>query len=139
MNMGNDRTLSAEHQAKLASALVDAAVVQQDNIEKLLDQLKTAVDALDRGSRELTREMPNQIAKQAAKEVIQEIADSVSRKVADVLQPAEAKAQILLRAMEEAATTYRSAAWRCIFFACLAGSVSAVVVLVVLVKMLGIV
>jgi hypothetical protein len=92
--------------------------------------------------------MPSKIAQQAAQEVVQKIADQVTRKVADVLQPAEAKTQALLRAMEaktqtllremeEAATTYRSAAWRCVFFACLSGSVSAILVVLAM-KMLGI-
>ena len=93
-----DRTLSAEHQAKLASALVDAAVAQQEKVEKLLN-------ALDRG----TTGMPNKIAD----EVVQRIADLVTRKVAEVLQPAEAKAQTLLSAMEKAAEEYRRAAAEC--------------------------
>ena len=98
MSMRIDRTLSAEHQAKLASALVDAAVAQQEKVEKLLN-------ALDRG----TTGMPNKIAD----EVVQRIADLVTRKVAEVLQPAEAKAQTLLSAMEKAAEEYRRAAAEC--------------------------
>jgi hypothetical protein len=82
----------------LASTLVDAAVAQQENVEKLLD-------ALDRG----TTDMPNKIAH----EVVQRIADLVTRKVADVLQPAEAKAQTLLSAMEKAVEEYRRAAAEC--------------------------
>ena len=98
MSMRIDRTLSAEHQAKLASALVDAAMAQQEKVEKLLN-------ALDRG----TTGMPNKIAD----EVVQRIADLVTRKVAEVLQPAEAKAQTLLSAMEKAAEEYRRAAAEC--------------------------
>jgi ABC-type nitrate/sulfonate/bicarbonate transport system substrate-binding protein len=98
MSMRIDRTLSAEHQAKLASALVDAAVAQQEKVEKLLN-------AFDRG----TTDMPNNIAH----EVVQRIADLVTRKVADVLQPAEAKAQILLSAMEKSVEEYRRAAAEC--------------------------
>jgi ABC-type nitrate/sulfonate/bicarbonate transport system substrate-binding protein len=98
MSMGDDRTLSAEHQAKLASALVDAASAHQEKVENLLN-------ALDRG----TTDMPNKIAH----EVVQRIADLVTQKVADVLQPAEAKAQTLLSQMEKAVEEYRRAAAEC--------------------------
>jgi len=148
MSIGNDRTLSAEELAVAASTLVDKATIQQDFCDELLRKLETALNAFDRGITELTRDMPSNIAKQAAGEVVQKIADQVARKVADVLQHAEAKTQALLRAMEaktqtllkemeEAATTYRSAAWQCIFFACLSGSVSAIL-LVLAMKMIGI-
>ena len=133
-----DRTLSAEHQAKLASALVDAAVAQQEKVEKLLN-------ALDRG----TTGMPNKIAD----EVVQRIADLVTRKVAEVLQPAEAKAQTLLSAMEKAAEEYRRAAAECqraaaecrrkarsaVLTCFIAAALSAVLVILAMMRMAGIV
>jgi hypothetical protein len=139
MSMRIDRTLSAEHQAKLASALVDAAMAQQEKVEKLLN-------ALDRG----TTGMPNKIAD----EVVQRIADLVTRKVAEVLQPAEAKAQTLLSAMEKAVEEYRRAAAECqraaaecrrearsaVLTSVIAAAVSAVLVtLAIIMRMAGIV
>jgi hypothetical protein len=96
MSIGNDRTLSAEELAVAASTLVDKATIQQDFCDELLRKLETALNAFDRGITELTRDMPSNIAKQAAGEVVQKIGDQVARKVADVLQPAEAKTQALL-------------------------------------------
>jgi predicted esterase YcpF (UPF0227 family) len=141
MSMRIDSTLSAEHQAKLASALVDAAVAQQEKVESLLN-------ALDRG----TTDMPNKIAQQAAQEVVQKIADLVTRKVADVLQPAEAKAETLLKAMEDevaecrravaeyrrAAAEYRRAGRNAVLACIIASSCSAVLILVMM-RMAGIV
>jgi uncharacterized protein YaaW (UPF0174 family) len=138
MSMGNDRTLSAEQLAVAASTLVDRATIQQDTCDELLRKLETALNAFDRSTTELTRDMPNKIAKQAAQDVVQRIADEVKRSVTDVLRPAEAKAQTLLSAMEEAVATYRSAAWRCIFVACLSGAASAVLVVLAM-KIVGIV
>src|ERR1700750_1561495 len=103
MNMGNDSILLAEHRARLASTLVDAAVAQQAEVEKLLDQAKTVLN-------DLSTDMPNKIAQQAAQEVVQKIADLVTRKVADVLLPAEAKVQTLLKAMEDELAECRRAA-----------------------------
>ena len=104
MRMANDRTLSAEDQVALASTLVDAAVAQQDEVEKLLGQAKTVLNAL-------TADIPNKIAHKAAEVVVQKIANLVTQKVADVLQPAEAKVQTLLKAMEdEVAKCQRAAA-----------------------------
>jgi predicted phosphoribosyltransferase len=112
MSMGNDHSLSAEDKAAVVSTFIDLAEIQQDNVEKLLDQAKTVLNALDRG----ITDMPNKIAHA----VVQRIADLVTQKVADVLQPAEAKAQTLLKAMEEevaecrrAAVEYRRAAAEC--------------------------
>jgi hypothetical protein len=145
MSMGNDRTLSAEHQAKLASALVDAAVTQQGNVKDLLAKAETVLNALDRG----TTEMPKKIVHA----VVQRIADLVTQKVADVLQPAEAKAQTLLRAMEaevaecrRAAVEYRRAAAECrrearnaVLTCIIAAAVSAVLVLLAIMKIAGVV
>jgi hypothetical protein len=112
MSMGNDRILSAEQLALAASTLVDKATSQQDFCDELLRKLETALNAFDDRSKELTRDLPKEIAQKAAQKVVQEVAGSVAQKLADVLQPAESKAQTLLRAMEEAAATYRSAVWK---------------------------
>lgn len=144
--MGNDHTLSVEELALAASTLVRVAKGQQYECEELLGQLKTALKQLEHGTTELTRNMPNKIAQQAAKEVVQTIADLVTQKVADVLRPAEERAQTLLRAMDQSVAAYRSAARdavkTCIIFACvsacLSGVVSAVLVVLVM-KMVGIV
>jgi uncharacterized protein YaaW (UPF0174 family) len=140
--MGDDRKLSADDLATAVSTLIDEATRQQDVSKELLCQLETARNTLQRGITELTRDMPNKIARQAAQEVVQGVADSITRSVADVLRPAEAKAQTLLSAMEQAAATYRRAARHavvtCIIFACLSGSVSAILVVFAM-KMAGIV
>ena len=153
MSMGNDRTLSAEELAVAASTLVDKATIQQDFCDELLRKLETALNAFDRGITELTRDMPSNIAKQAAGEVVQKIADQVARKVADVLQPAEVKAQTLLSAMEKAVEEYRRAAAECqraaaecrretrsaVLTCVIAAAVSAVLVILAIMRMAGIV
>jgi hypothetical protein len=146
--MENNRTLSAEHQARLASSLLDAAVAQQDNVsnfmgkcDALLGRLETAMNAFESRTAELTRDMPSTIAREAATRVVQEIADLVTQKVADVLQPMEVRAQTLLRAMEEPIAIYRRVArhpvirhplWTVIIFACFQGLLSAVLVVLIM-------
>jgi hypothetical protein len=105
MSVRNSRTLiTTEDQTALANSLVDTAVAQQDQVEKLLDQAKTVLSALN-------TDIPNRIAQQAAQEVVQKIANLVTQKVADVMRPAEAKVQTLLKAMEdEVAKCQRAAA-----------------------------
>jgi cytosine/adenosine deaminase-related metal-dependent hydrolase len=138
MSMGNDHTLSAEELAVAASTLVRVAKGQQYECDELLDQLKTALKQLEHGTTELTRNMPNKIAQQAAKEVVQTIADLVTQKVADVLQPAEAEARTLLRTMENTVAEYRRAARNAVL-RCIIASVSAVLVVLAMMKMAGIV
>jgi hypothetical protein len=93
-----------EDQTALASSLVDTAVAQQDEVEKLLDQAKTVLNALN-------TDTPNRIAEQVAQEVVKKIANLVTQRVADVMRPAEAKVQTLLKAMEdEVAKCQRAAA-----------------------------
>ena len=145
MSMGNDRTLSPEELGEAVSTLVKVATDQQDDCDALLGNLETAVNDFA----ERTRGMPNEIAQQAAKEVVRRIADPVSQSVANVLRPAEEKAQTLLTAMEQASAAYRSAAQdardavgTCIIRACIWGSASAVLVVLLVVlamKMFGIV
>jgi hypothetical protein len=139
MSMANDRTLSAEDQVALASTLVDAAVAQQDEVEKLLGQAKTVLNAL-------TADIPNKIAQQAAEEVVQKIANLVTQKVADVLPPAEAKVQTLLKAMEDevlecqraaaeyrrAAAEYQHARENAVLFCVIAAGSAALVILVIM-------
>jgi hypothetical protein len=139
MSMANDRTLSAEDQVALASTLVDAAVAQQDEVEKLLGQAKTVLNAL-------TADIPNKIAHKAAEEVVQKIANLVTQKVADVLQPAEAKVQTLLKAMEDevvecqraaadyrrAAAEYQHARENAVWFCVIAAGSAALVILVIM-------
>jgi hypothetical protein len=146
MSMGSDRTLSAEELAEVVSTLVNVAERQQYVCEELLDQLKTALNAFESRTTELTRDMPNEIAQRAAQKVLEGIDASVTRSVTDVLRPVETKAQTLLGAMEEPVAMYRRVAqhWvvrypvsTIIFVACLSGLVSAV--LVVLAMMIGIV
>src|SRR5690242_5231380 len=101
--MANDRTLSAEEQAVVASTLVDLAETQQDLCNDLLRRLDKAVDDFDQRTvdvadrqeelcdgllrrvdktaddfdqrtKELSRDMPIKIAQQAAKEAVQNIA-----------------------------------------------------------------
>jgi hypothetical protein len=143
-----------EDLAQTASTLVDLAKKQQYVCDDLLGQLTTTLNALDRGTKELTHDMPNNIAGQAAQEVVKGIDASVARSVdaavtrsvAEVLRPVEAKVHTLLRAMEEPVATCRHVARHpvvrypvptVIAFACLSGSVSALVVLAM--KLLGIV
>jgi hypothetical protein len=143
-----------EDLAQTASTLVDLAKKQQYVCDDLLGQLTTTLNALDRGTKELTHDMPNNIARQAAQEVVKGIDASVARSVdaavtrsvAEVLRPVEAKVQTLLRGMEEPVATFRRVARNpvlrypfptVIAFACLSGSVSAV--LVVLAMKIGIV
>lgn len=85
MNMANDGLLSAEELedlAETASGLVDLAEKQQIICKDLLDNLEKALNALDHGTTELTRDMPSKIAQQAAQEVVPKIADLITRKVA---------------------------------------------------------
>ena len=104
-----------EDLAETASTLVDLAKKQQYVCDDLLGQLTTMLNALDRGTKELTRDMPNNIARQAAQEVVEGIDASVARSVeaavtrsvANVLRPVEAKVQTLLRALEEPVATCR--------------------------------
>jgi hypothetical protein len=142
MSMGNDRTLSAEDQAALASTLVDLAVIQQDKCKALLGEFETALNAFDCRTTELTRDMPDKIARQAAQKVVADIADFVTRKLEKVLQPAEQRAQNLLRAMDKAVAEYQRAARKavatCIIYGCTSGLASAVLVVLAM-KMLGIV
>jgi hypothetical protein len=93
----------------------------------------------------LTTEMPNKIAHQAAQEVVQKIADLVTRKVADVLQPAEARVQTLLKAMKDevaecrrVAAEYRRAKRNAVL-TCIIASGSAVLVILVIMMMARIV
>jgi len=146
--MEDNRILSAEHQARLASTLLDAAVAQQDNVRNLrskcdavLGRLEMAMNHFESRTAELTRDMPNRIAQRAAERVVEEISDLVTQKVADVLQPMEARASTLLRAMEEPVATYRRVAqhpvvrhplWTIIIFACFQGLLSAVLVVLIM-------
>jgi hypothetical protein len=143
-----------EDLAQTASTLVDLAKKQQYVCDDLLGQLTTMLNALDRGTKELTRDMPNNIARQAAQEVVkgidasvaQSVDAAVTRSVANVLRPVEAKVQTLLRALEEPVATCRYVARHpvvrypvltIIAFACVSGLFFAVVVLAM--KLLGIV
>src|SRR5215471_12200026 len=67
-----------EDLAETASTLVDLAKKQQYVCDDLLGQLTTMLDALDRGTKEFTRDMPNNIARQAAQEVVKGIDASVA-------------------------------------------------------------
>ena len=135
-----------EDLAQTASTLVDLAKRQQYVCDDLLSKLSTMLNDLDRGTKELTREMPNNIAGQAAQEVVKGIDASVARSVdvavtrsvANVLRPVEAKVQTLLRALEEPVATCRYVAQHpvvrypvltMIGFACVSGLFSALVVL----------
>jgi len=144
--MRNDRIRSPEELARVAGTLVDVAEEQSDVSDKLLDKLKMALEEFDRRTTALTRDMPNNIARPAAAQVVREIADLVTGKVSNVLQPAEARLQNFLTAMEEPLATYRCLARHrivrhpvlsLIIFACLSGFISAV--LVVLAMRIGIV
>lgn len=136
--MRNDRIRSPEESAKVASTLVDLSEEQSEFVGKLLGQFKVALEEFDRRMIKLTCDMPSEIAQQAAQKVVQSIADSVSQKVADVLRFAEAELQRLMRDIKNAAAEYRRASWRVVLIACVSGSVSAGLVLV-LAKMMGIV
>jgi hypothetical protein len=139
--MANHRTLSAEDAedlAETASTLVDAAVAQRDNCEAVLRKLETALNAVDRGATQLTRDIPNKIAQQAAQEVVRSIADLVTQKVAEVLQPAEAEARTLLREIKDAAADYRRAK-RDAVLTCIIASALVVLVVIAVMKMFGVV
>jgi len=135
--MGTDPNLSAEEWAEVASTLITVAERQQLVCEELLARLGTTLDETRRGTDELTRNAPGRIAHQAALKVVEGVGDSVKQSVADVLRPAEASSRTLLRAMEEAATTYqraaRDAVLTCIVYAC-ASAAGAAVLVVVLMK-----
>jgi hypothetical protein len=127
MSMGNDRDL--EELAATANALVDTAIIHEDLSDKLLRNLETALNALDSARTELTCVMPNEIAQQAAQKVVQSIADLVTRKLENVLEPAEQRAQNLLRAMNKAVEEYQRAARKaCIICGCTSGLTSAILV-----------
>jgi hypothetical protein len=85
------------------------------------------------GTRELTRDMPSSIARQASREVVAGVGTSVRQSVAEVLRPAEASAQSLLRAMEAASTTYQRAAhdavMNCVIFSCVSSAGAAILVI----------
>jgi hypothetical protein len=139
--MGTDRHLSAEEWAEIASTLITVSERQQLVCEELLARLGTTLDETRRGTNELTRNAPGRIAHQAALEVIEGVGDSVKQSVADVLRPAEASSRTLVRAMEEAATTYKRAARdavvTCTLYAC-ASAAGAAVVTVLAMKTFGI-
>jgi hypothetical protein len=138
MSMGNDHSQSAEDKAAVVSTFIDLAEIQQENVKKLLDQAKTALNALDRGITGVTRDMPNKIAHQAAQEVLKGIADLVARRVEEVLRPAETRAQDLLSAIDKAVEEYRRAARNAVLKSIIA-SVSAVLVFLAIMKMAGVV
>jgi ABC-type transporter Mla subunit MlaD len=141
MNMANDGLLSAEELedlAETASGLVDLAEKQQIICKDLLDNLEKALNALDQGTTELTRDMPSKIAHQAAQEVVKGIADLVAPRVEEVLRPAEARAQNLLSAIDKAVEEYRRAARNAVLKSMIA-SVSAVLAVLAIMKMAGVV
>jgi CHASE3 domain sensor protein len=142
MSMQNDRILSADELGEVVSTLARLASRQQNNCDELLRKLETAVNTFESRTVELTRDMPNKIAKRAAQDVVQRIADEVKRSVTDVLQPADAKAQTLLSAMEKAVEEYRRAAGECrsaVLICIIAAAVSAVLLILAMMRMTGIV
>jgi hypothetical protein len=102
--MGNDQMREAEELedlAETASTLVDLAKQQRHDCDELLRKLEAAVNAFESRTTELIRDMPKQIAQRAAEIVVRDIADLAAHKVANVLQPAEAKVQTLLKEMKD--------------------------------------
>jgi hypothetical protein len=152
MSMQNDRVLSADELAELVSTLARLGGRQQRNCDDLLGKLETAMNTFESRTGELTRDMPDEVAKRAAQDVVERIADEVKRSVKDVLQPADAKAQTLLSAMEKAVEEYRRAAAECLRAAAecrrkarnavltcfIAAAVSAVLVILAMIRMAGI-
>jgi hypothetical protein len=163
MSMEDDRILSTDELGEVVSTLARVAKRQQYDCDELLRKLETAVNAFESRTdellrkhetavtafesrtTELIRDMPEQIAPRAAEKVIRDIAGLVEHKVANVLQPAEAKVQTLLKEMKDevvecrrAATEYRRAAtenrrarWNAVL-TCIIASVFGVLVILVI-------